>query len=51
MNCEYSIVVWVTWRVLNWLKTVIRTMPITNQIAMLLNMLFKWSLSFPQPGL
>jgi hypothetical protein len=38
------------WRVLNWLNTVIRTMPITSQIAIFLNMLFKVRLSFPQSG-
>jgi hypothetical protein len=39
------------WRVLNWLNTVIRTMPITSQIAIFLNMLFKVSPLFPAVGI
>jgi hypothetical protein len=42
-NCEYSSVFCATWRVLNWLKTVISTRPITSQIARFLKRLFKLS--------
>jgi hypothetical protein len=39
MNCEYSIGAWVTWRLLNWLNTVINTKPMTSQITRFLKRL------------
>lgn len=41
-------VFWATWRALNWLKTVISTTPITNQIARFLKRLFKTLPHFSQ---
>jgi hypothetical protein len=49
-NWEYSSEPSTAWRVLNWLNTVIRTMPITSQIAIFLNMLFKVEPLFPSVG-
>ena len=46
-NWEYSSVFCATWRVLNWLKTVISTTPITSQMARFLKRLFKGFLYGP----
>src|SRR5690606_20531890 len=51
MNSEYSIVFWSVWLELNWLKTVISTMPITIQIAIFLKRLFKACLAHPNRAL
>ena len=39
-----------TWRVLNWLKTVIKTTPITTQIARFLKRLFNSAPRQPDRG-